>query len=57
MNIFSVIPLSAHVAFMKAAHYYNIEIRIAPLDKKTYKVNVKEMAKLIDKNTICVNII
>jgi len=46
-----VIPNSAHVAFVKAAHYLKIEIRktSGTLDHKEL---VSEMEKLIDANTV-----
>jgi sphinganine-1-phosphate aldolase len=46
-----VLPESAHVAFDKAAHYFGVKMRKAPL-RPDFKVDVAAMRKLINKNTI-----
>ena len=46
-------PVTAHVAFNKACHYFQVEPKIAPIDDKTGKVKLKDAKKLIDKNTVC----
>jgi len=43
---------SAHAAFDKASHYFGIEIRKAKMDQKTFKVDMNEVKRLIDKNTV-----
>lgn len=48
-----VLPISAHPAFFKAAHYLNIQTKVAGLDGN-YQANVQEMASLITPNTIMV---
>ncbi|GIV32842.1 MAG: aspartate aminotransferase family protein [Chitinophagales bacterium] len=48
-----VVPLSAHPAFDKAAHYFGITIHHAPLGPD-YRANVEEMRKLINENTILI---
>ena len=47
-------PESAHVAIIKACQYFCIDARIAPINPRTFKADVKEMKKLIDSNTIMV---
>jgi sphinganine-1-phosphate aldolase len=46
-----VLPVSAHVALRKGAHWMGIEVRDAPLDQ-SFRVDVNAMAALIDDNTI-----
>jgi glutamate/tyrosine decarboxylase-like PLP-dependent enzyme len=46
-----VLPATAHVAFDKAAHYFGLKLRKAPIDEEG-QVNVKAMKKLINRNTI-----
>jgi len=43
---------SAHAAFDKSAHYFGIEIRKAKMDQKTFKVDMNDVKRLIDKNTV-----
>jgi sphinganine-1-phosphate aldolase len=47
-------PETAHPAFDKACHLLAVECRRAPIDPKTMKADVAEMAKLIDENTIAI---
>lgn len=49
-----ILPVTAHVAFNKACGYYNIQAIPAPVDPKTCAVNVAEVKRLINKNTICI---
>jgi len=46
-----VLPESAHVAFDKAAHYFGVKMRKAPLDKD-FRVDMSAVRKLINRNTI-----
>ena len=46
-----IIPVTAHAAFHKAAHYLDMECRIAPVDTTSFKADVDAMAALIDENT------
>ncbi|XP_067928778.1 sphingosine-1-phosphate lyase 1-like [Watersipora subatra] len=46
-----VIPRSAHAAFEKACQTFNILARIVHADSITMKVDVRQMEKLINKNT------
>lgn len=46
-----ILPESAHAAFNKACHYFNIKLVSAPLGAD-FKVDVQKMKKLINRNTI-----
>ena len=46
-----VLPATAHVAFDKAAHYFGLKLRKAPIDEQG-RVNLKKVKKLINRNTI-----
>lgn len=46
-----VLPESAHVAFEKAGHYFNVKLRKAPLDRD-YRVDLDAMRRLINRNTV-----
>ncbi|HIF15033.1 MAG TPA: aminotransferase class V-fold PLP-dependent enzyme, partial [Bacteroidetes bacterium] len=48
-----VIPITAHVAFNKAAEYFNIKVRTIPMDEN-YQVDVKKLEKAINVNTIVI---
>ncbi|OQY02868.1 MAG: aspartate aminotransferase family protein [Bacteroidetes bacterium 4572_117] len=48
-----IVPESVHVAFTKAAHYFGVKLVVAPLDKQ-YRVKVKAVKKLINRNTILI---
>lgn len=47
-----VIPETAHAGFDKAAYYFGIKLRHVPLDPITYRVDLKKMEKMINKNTV-----
>src|SRR4051794_27354354 len=47
-------PETGHPAFDKACHLLGVELRRAPIDPKTTLVDVDEMTKLIDANTIAI---
>lgn len=47
-----VIPISAHVAFDKAAHYLGIKIHHIRVDPRTRKVDIKRVNRAINCNTI-----
>lgn len=49
-----VMPRTAHSGFDKAAQYLNIFIYHVDVDPVTTKVNIQQMAKKINKNTIMV---
>ncbi|MDC7125945.1 MAG: aspartate aminotransferase family protein [Spirochaetales bacterium] len=46
-----IIPVTAHVAWEKAAEYFGVKAVHAPLDKN-YRVDVKAVKKLINRRTI-----
>ena len=48
-----IVPESVHVAFNKAAHYFDVKMVVAPLDD-TFRVDVSAVKKLINKNTILI---
>jgi sphinganine-1-phosphate aldolase len=46
-----VAPRSIHVALDKAAHYFGLKVRYAPLDEN-FQVDVDAMRKLVNRNTV-----
>ncbi|MBD1373164.1 aspartate aminotransferase family protein [Hazenella sp. IB182357] len=48
-----ILSSSAHVAFDKAAHYFNIKPVRIPLDQD-YRMNTQLVKKKINRNTICI---
>ncbi len=46
-----VVPETIHVAFDKAAHYFGVKMRKAPVDDNG-QVNVRAMKSLVNRNTI-----
>lgn len=48
----AVLPATAHPAFMKAADYLEIELRIVPCIGEALSPDLAQMEKLIDDNTI-----
>ncbi|AQZ68139.1 Pyridoxal-dependent decarboxylase [[Actinomadura] parvosata subsp. kistnae] len=49
-----VLPVTAHPAFHKAAHYLGVEVRAVPVDLETYKVRARDVAGAVDEDTILV---
>jgi sphinganine-1-phosphate aldolase len=49
-----VIPVTSHAAFDKAAEYFKIKLRHAPIDPITLKVDLHAISRLINKNTVMV---
>ncbi len=47
-------PETAHAAFDKSAHLFDIELRRAPVDPETTKVTPAAVAELIDDSTVAV---
>ena len=47
-----ILPVTAHAAFHKAAHYFGIDIITTPVDTDTWKADVASMAGEINENTI-----
>ncbi|KAL3231177.1 Sphingosine-1-phosphate lyase [Nakaseomyces bracarensis] len=49
-----VIPVTAHAGFDKAGYYFGIKIHHVDLDPVTYKVDLKKLERLINKNTVLI---
>ncbi|WP_049564418.1 pyridoxal phosphate-dependent decarboxylase family protein [Nonomuraea sp. SBT364] len=49
-----VVPVTAHPAFHKAAHYLGLEVRPVPVNLDTYKVPVRAVADALDADTVLV---
>ncbi|TMR98691.1 pyridoxal phosphate-dependent decarboxylase family protein [Nonomuraea basaltis] len=49
-----VVPVTAHPAFHKAAHYLGVEVVAVPVDLETYRVRARDVGEAIDANTILV---
>jgi len=47
-----LVPASAHPAFLKAGHYFDIKMIQVPLDTN-FQVNISILKELITENTIC----
>jgi glutamate/tyrosine decarboxylase-like PLP-dependent enzyme len=47
-----VLPVTAHAAFHKAAHYFDVEPISVPADPATWKADVRAMADACDDRTI-----
>lgn len=49
-----ILPVTAHAAFHKAAHYLGVKIVPTPVDPETYKADVKAVEQAITPNTILI---
>ncbi|MEV5888435.1 pyridoxal phosphate-dependent decarboxylase family protein [Nonomuraea fuscirosea] len=49
-----VLPVTAHPAFHKAAHYLGVEVVAMPVDLSTYKVRARDVAAAIGPDTVLV---
>lgn len=47
----------AHICWEKFAKYFDVEMRIVPLDSTRFVLSTEKVASLIDENTICVGAI
>ncbi|CAG7854627.1 Sphingosine-1-phosphate lyase Short=S1PL; Short=SP-lyase; Short=ySPL; AltName: Full=Bestowed of sphingosine tolerance 1; AltName: Full=Sphingosine-1-phosphate aldolase [Serendipita indica DSM 11827] len=47
-----VMAASAHAAFNKAGHYFNIKIVTIPVDPRTRQININKVKRAINANTI-----
>lgn len=47
-------PTTAHSGFDKAAQYLNLYIRTVPVNAKTTEVDIRQMEKAINRNTVMV---
>ncbi|TMR21689.1 aspartate aminotransferase family protein [Nonomuraea turkmeniaca] len=49
-----VVPVTAHPAFHKAAHYLGVEVVAVPVDLETYRVRAEDVEGAVDEDTILV---
>ncbi|UBU13146.1 pyridoxal phosphate-dependent decarboxylase family protein [Nonomuraea gerenzanensis] len=49
-----VLPVTAHPAFHKAAHYLGVEVVSVPVDLETYRVRARDVEAAMDADTILV---
>ena len=50
-----VVPVSAHAAFHKAAHYLGVDLVVSAIDPETYRADVADMrAKITDRTMLVV---
>ncbi|MGW4793814.1 pyridoxal phosphate-dependent decarboxylase family protein [Nonomuraea sp. NPDC004297] len=49
-----VLPVTAHPAFHKAAHYLGVRVVAVPVDLETYKVRASDVEPAVDEDTIMV---
>lgn len=49
-----VVPTTAHAAFDKAGHYFNIKVHHVDVDPVTMKANLKAVNRLVNYNTILI---
>ncbi len=49
-----VVGANVHVVWEKFARYFDVELRLVPMEKGRYVTDVKLTRELIDENTICV---
>ncbi|MCA9670920.1 MAG: aspartate aminotransferase family protein [Myxococcales bacterium] len=48
-----VAPVTVHVAFEKAAHYFGMKLRTVPVDKD-YRVDMRALKKAVNRNTVMI---
>lgn len=48
-----ILPVTAHVAWFKAAEYFGVKPRLMPLDKNL-RTNISKLNRLIDRNTVMI---
>ncbi len=48
-----VLPVTAHVAWFKAAEYFDVKVRLLPLDKNL-RADVRKLKGLINRNTVMI---
>lgn len=51
-RLFSIIPDTAHAAFIKACNYFKMKLHRVPCPAPDYKVDVKAVRRLINPNTV-----
>lgn len=47
-----VLPMTAHAAFHKAAHYFGVKPVVVPFDPQTFRADVEAMREAITENTV-----
>ena len=52
-----VIGADVHVVWEKFARYFDVEMRIIPMQKDRYVLSVDEVKSRLDENTICVGVV
>lgn len=52
-----VIGADVHVVWEKFARYFDVEMRIIPMEEKEYILSVDKVKSQIDENTICVGVV
>jgi hypothetical protein len=50
------VPITAHAAFDKAAHFFRIRIHHVPVDPHTKQVNTRLLKSYINSNTCMVSV-
>ncbi len=48
-----IVSKSVHAAFNKASHYFNFKLVVIPNEKRTGKIDISQVEKNINYNTIC----
>lgn len=48
-----VLPVTAHVAWFKAAEYFNVRVRLLPLDGQL-RADVRKLSRLVNRNTVMI---
>jgi sphinganine-1-phosphate aldolase len=48
-----VLPVTAHVAWFKAAEYFNVKVRLLPLDAQLH-ADVRKLPGLVNRNTVMI---
>lgn len=48
-----VLPVTAHVAWFKAAEYFNVRVRLLPLDGQL-RADVRKLPRLVNRNTVMI---
>ena len=49
-----VMGADAHTVWKKFALYFDVEIRLIPMEEEKYTISAKDIIELVDENTICV---
>lgn len=49
-----VLPVTAHAAFQKAAHYFCLKPVLVPVDPRTFKADPERMAAAVTPNTVLI---